>query len=265
MSVRIAIIVLACAVMRLACSGSRSRSDIDSFISIDEELALSKALVEQTASQLRILDRPLANEFFNGLALEIGAVSDWNGLDYSVHIVDEEDVNHFSLPGGQIYLFRGLIDVCETAGEIAAVIAHEIAHVSHRDGIERLARKYGFAFAAQELIGNNPQIPYQIVSQLYSEGTLLDYPRSAEYRADARAIGYLVKANFDPRSLLELLERFRVMEDERPDLMALLRTTHPRAMHRFNKARKVLFRTSRPEDLIRDLKIYNKIKQELKP
>ena len=251
------------ALLAAGCSGTRNRSNVDAFISIDDELVLSEALVKQAAVQLRLIRNTELRDFLNRIARDIGSVSDWTGIDYSVHVVDEPDVNHFSLPGGQIYLFRGLIQECERAGEVAAVIAHEIAHISYRDGIERLARKYGYAFAAQELIGTNPEIPIQIITQLYSEGTILDYPQTAERRADVKAIEYLVKINFDPRCFVELLERFIDLEDARPDLMALLRSTHPRAMHRLRRVQKAVARTPRPEHLLRDLEIFDQIKPKI--
>ena len=255
--------LLLLSLLAVGCSGIRNRSNDDVFISIDDELMLSEALVKRAALRLPLIRDPEMGDFLNRIARDIGAVSDWNGLEYSVHVVDEADVNHFSLPGGQIYLFRGLIQECERAGEVAAVIAHEIAHISYRDGIERLARKYGYAFAAQELIGTNPEIPLQIVEQLYSEGTILDYPQAAERRADAKAIEYLVKINFDPVCLIELLERFIILEDTRPDVMALLRSTHARAMHRLHRVRKTVARTRRPENLLRDLEIFEHVKSKI--
>jgi len=246
----------------LACAGSGSRGKL-SFISIDEEIALGKALAAQSVKQLKLIRNQAVTQFFSQIAAEIGAQSDWSGLTYSVNIVNEPDLNHFSLPGGHIYLFRGLIDSAATASEIALIIAHEVAHISARDGVQRVGVKYAYAFAAQSVVGANPEIAYQILSHLYSEDTILDYPKDHEFNADKMAIKYAWKANYDPDGLLNILEKLRSIQVTAPEKVALLLLTHPSTTLRYKRARMEISNVPRKSSLRMDLPEFQTIKQTL--
>jgi len=246
----------------VACAGSGSRGKL-SFVSIDEEVTLGKALAAQSIKQLKLIRNQAVTQFFSQIAAEIGAQSDWSGLSYSVNIVNEPDLNHFSLPGGHIYLFRGLIDSASTASEIALIIAHEIAHIAARDGVQRVGVKYAYAFAAQSVVGTNPEIAYQIISQLYSEGTILDYPKDQEFSADKTAIKYAWKANYDPDGLLNILEKLRAIQVTAPEKVSLLLLTHPSTNARYKRAHMEIADVPRKSSLLMDLPEFQTIKQTL--
>lgn len=255
-------VLLFSSLMLLSCAGSGQRGKL-SFVSIDEEIALGKSLASQASNQLKLIRNQAVTQFFNQIAAEIGAQSDWSGLTYSVNIVNEPDLNHFSLPGGHIYIFRGLIDSAATASEIATLIAHEIAHIATRDGVQRLGAKYAYAFAAQSVVGDNPEIAVQIVSQLYSDGTILDYPKEREFNADKIAIKYAWKANYDPDGLLEILEKIRMAQMYTPEKVSLLLLTHPSTTLRYKRARMEIADIPRKSSLQKDLPDFQTIKQTL--
>lgn len=238
-----------------ACAGSGPQRDTLQFVSVDEELALGQTLSIQASQQLQLVRNQKINEFFSTLAKEIGSQSDWDGLDYFVHIVNDPHLNHFSLPGGHIYIFRGMVEFASTTSEIASIVSHEIAHLASRDGVDRVAIKYAYAFAAQSVLGEIDEIPQQIISNLYSDGTILDYTEDDEFFADKRCIKYLWKANYDPNGLLTMLEKLRATEEENPEAIILLQSTHPPLSNRYKKAasqirvapRKKNMRTDTPE------------------
>lgn len=245
------------------CAGTRQQEDTLQFVSIDEELSLGKKLTEQAAKQLHLIRNPEMTQFFDKIAREIGAQSDWSGLDYKVYIVNEPDLDHFSLPGGSIYIFRGLIEIADNASEVAMIIAHEVAHLAARDAVQRVAKKYTYAFAAQVVVGDIPEIAHQIISSLYSSGSILDYPEDSEYFADQRSIKYAWKANYDPEGLLEILEKLRDAEETDPKLVALLLTTHPPTSNRYKRVKMELAQTPRKSTLRKDLPEFQHIKEIL--
>jgi len=247
----------------LACAGNKPKTNRLTFVSEEEELRLGNELSTQVQKQLRIIRNQEISAFFNQIAKEIAAQSDWTALPYKVYIVNEPDYNHFSLPGGSIFIFRGLIELANNASEIALIIAHEIAHLSARDGVDRLAEKYAFAFAAQSVIGENPEIAYQIVSNLYSDGTILDYPREKEYLADQRAIKYAWKANYDPNGLLDIMEKLRAAQETEPQKVTLLNLTHPSIVSRYKRARVEISKAPHKSSLRKDLPEFKNIKNLL--
>ena len=230
------LLLLTLGLLIFSCAGTKQQRNTLTFVSVDEELKLGQSLSMQASQQLNLIRNTSVNEFFNNLAAEIGAQSDWDGLTYQVHIVNDAHLDHFSLPGGHIYIFRGLVEKAENTAEIAAIIAHEIAHLASRDGVDRVAIKYAYAFAAQSVVGEIPEIPQTIISSLYSDGTILDYSEDAEYSADEKAIKYTWKANYNPNGLLTLLEKLRIIQEENPESLLLLQSTHPSLSNRYKKA-----------------------------
>jgi beta-barrel assembly-enhancing protease len=222
----------AAALTILSCAANRNAGRL-AFVSIDEEIALGKEVSVQAGQILKIVRNQEVGRYLDQMAAEIGAQSLWSGLTYSVHVVNEPDLNHFSMPGGQIFLFRGLIETLGSSEQVAAVIAHEIAHIAARDGVERLSSKYGWAVAAQSVVGQNPEIARQLITNLYTKDTILDYPKPVECAADRKCSTYLWKANYDPNGLLEMLHTLRLAESGQPMLVSLLRKTHASASSRY--------------------------------
>ncbi|HPG39245.1 MAG TPA: M48 family metalloprotease [bacterium] len=243
-----------------SCAGNKNAQNKLDFVTIEEEMFLGKELARECSKQLKLYNNQEVSAFFEGIANEIGDNSDWRGLNYSVYIVNDTTINHFSLPGGSIYLYRGLIDLCANASEVAAILAHEIAHIASRDAVDRVSKKYTFAFAAQSVFGYNPEIPKQIVASLFTSGTILDYPQKNELYADAKAIQYVWNSNYDPTALIRILERLRAIEKIAPGQIYKLSLTHPPAATRFKTVSSGIKDLNGKNDFIRDLPEYARIK-----
>ena len=225
----------------LSCAGARPKVGGQlHFVTIEEELRLGEEIASHSIQHLPILRNRSIHYFLSDLARRIGQVSDWQGLQYTIFVVNAPDVNHFSLPGGNIYLFRGLLELCSTPQEAAAVIAHEIAHLSARDGVERLAAKYGYSLAAQQIIGDNPEIAEHIIRSLYKPDTILDYSSAQEFAADQRAVVYLLNAGLPTDGLASLLRKIQTLQQKASPTADLLSVTHPSAKARLAKLKPIV-------------------------
>lgn len=222
-----ALIIIGLLTLHISCTHSARKTGKLSYVSVEEELELGQTLLLQAEKQFKIVRDEAVTQYLQQLTTEIARQSDWSGLQFTTFLINSPDINHFSLPGGNIFIFRGLLQMCETTGELAGILAHEIAHICARDGVDRIAEKYGFAFAAQTVMGTNPEIPIQIIQNLYNDGTILDYSSKAELRADRKAVLYMYKANWDPKQYGMILEKIRETEVMDSDLVLLLRATHP--------------------------------------
>ncbi len=120
-------------------------------------------------------------------------------------VVRKDDANAFALPGGQIYIFRGLIDKAETADEVAGVVAHEIGHVVHLDGTKAVLQAGGLSFLFGMLLGDFVGGGAVVIATR----TVLQssYSRDAETAADAYAAGLMNKAGGNVRALGTMLAR----------------------------------------------------------
>lgn len=247
------------------CAGTRTKeTDTLQFIKIEEELRLNEELQSFTTRYLAIIRNRQIDQFLTEMANHIGAVSHWRGLNYSVFVINEPDINHFSLPGGTIYIFRGLIEQTHNADEIAAILAHEIVHLSQRDAVARLAEKYSYAFAAQQVIGENPEIAEHVIMSLYRNGTILDYSAEQEKNADKVCLSYMLDAGYDPRSMISLLEKMINKEKENPRLFELLRMTHAASAPRLRRVKKSIKKLSiDPAAFRNDTRDFAKLKDTL--
>ena len=157
---------------------------------------------------------------------------------FTFTILDSPIVNAFALPGGYIYLTRGLIYLCQNEAQLAGVIAHEIGHVTARHTAQRYTKNFGVGLLANvlgALSGN------MVVSDLINTSAslyLLSFSRSQEYEADQLAVRYMAGAGFDPKEMgefLRLMEKFsrlkrKIVKDVK-ETSELLKT-HPNSSKR---------------------------------
>jgi Zn-dependent protease with chaperone function len=120
-------------------------------------------------------------------------------------VVRRDEANAIALPGGQVYVFRGLIDKASNADELAGVIAHEIGHVAHRDGTKAMVQGAGLSFLFGMLLGDfvgGGAVVIAAKTVLQSS-----YTREAETAADAYGAGLMNKAGGDARALAVMLDK----------------------------------------------------------
>jgi Zn-dependent protease with chaperone function len=120
-------------------------------------------------------------------------------------VVRRAEANAMALPGGQIYVFRGLIEKADTADEVAGVIAHELGHVAHRDGSKAVLQAGGLSFLFGMLLGDfvgGGAVVFAAKSVLQSS-----YSREAEAAADAYGAALMNKAGGNARALASMLDK----------------------------------------------------------
>jgi Zn-dependent protease with chaperone function len=143
------------------------------------------------------------------------------GVPLKVAVARVPEVNAVALPGGYIYIFRGLIAKSENVDEVAGVLAHEIAHVAHRDGLRAVLQAAGLSFLFGMVLGDfvgggAVVIAARTVLQL-------SHSREAERAADLYATDLIAKAGGNPRALATVLNRIAGSRD--PNVKILL--NHP--------------------------------------
>ncbi len=149
------------------------------------------------------------------------------GIDFEFHVIDDDtQVNAFAIPGGNIYIYSGLLKAAENEAEVAGVLSHEVAHVTQRHVAERLVAQYGLSTLAALALGQNPGMLQQLAAQVLGTGILLKYSRDHETEADTTAIPYLVSAGYNPEGLVTFFERLAAGRGDTPAALMLLQS-HP--------------------------------------
>jgi len=154
-----------------------------------------------------------------------GAVPSAAGNDWEFVLFDDPTPNAFALPGGKVGVHSGLFRVAEAEDQLAAVIGHEIAHVTARHSAERMSRDMltqlgltamGAAVDSPELVG--------LTATAATLGLTLPFTRDQESEADRIGVLYMERAGYDPRAAVELWRNFaRLGGDRQPEFLS----THP--------------------------------------
>ena len=120
-------------------------------------------------------------------------------FNYTVTIIqDDKTVNAFTLPGGPIYVYTGLMKFVDNEATLAGILAHEITHADHRHSTQQMTKQYGIEAVTQIALGNNPGLAAQIASSLAGNLAMLSFSRSDETDADATSFDDLMAINGRP-------------------------------------------------------------------
>lgn len=170
-------------------------------------------------------------------------------FEYTFRIIDEKDVNAFSVPGGFIFVNKGLLDFVSSDDELAAVLAHEIAHAAHRHVTKLIrddAKVQQSVLLPALLVGVFGRLPSQDFAglmtgaQLYRIARVSSFSQEAETDSDLTALEYLRRSPYNPVGLLVFMERLAAEERKRPQIDWGIFRTHPITRERIEIIKRAL-------------------------
>jgi predicted Zn-dependent protease len=186
----------------------------------EEEYYVGRSVAARLLSSYSILQNQELTEYVNLVGKTVALNSDkpYTYGGYHFAVLNSKEINAFACPGGTIFITKGMINAVQNEDELAAVLAHEVAHVNHRDGVSAIQKARLTSVAT--LIGTQAAQRYTPaqLSQLITafEGSIDDvfktlvvngYGKSQEYNADEDAISYLARAGYNPSALKDFLQR----------------------------------------------------------
>lgn len=222
-------VVLACAVLVLAVLGAHGCASMGGFnlISIEEEWRLGQQIEADLANQLSLVNDRAAVAYVNRVGQQMVQQTTLNHLPWRFHIVADPRINAFNVPGGLVYVNTGLIAAAGDAGQLAGVVAHEVAHGAQRHATQQMSRAYGLNILASVALGGNPPLYQQILAQIAAQGSFASFSRSFEREADRFGVRYMYEAGYDPAGMSRM---FRVLLEQRqrnPGQVERFFATHP--------------------------------------
>lgn len=185
------------------------------------------------------------------------------GVEWDLRVIDAPDkVNAFATPGGELYVYSGLLAAVNSESELAGVVAHEAGHVVGRHAARQIVNAYGLQALSSLILGQNPGLLAQIASTLATRGTLLAHSRSEEDEADAWGVRFAAQAGYDPGGLVRFLNLLAQKEGGRqPEVLTWL-SDHPATPDRIARVERLI-----AEDNLRGGRVgeaeYAPIKQRL--
>ncbi len=177
-------------------------------------------------------------------------------LPYHFTVVDTPMVNAFALPGGYIYITRGLLAQINSEAELAGILGHEIGHVTAKHGVKRVQAILGYStfFDIAQVAGLEIPGQWKQIRDLLFSLILLGYGRKDEFQADRLGVEYNFKAGYQPREIVRFLRQLRRMEKDEPKGIEILLASHPPTSERISKAEEIV------SELISDCKEGDKLK-----
>ncbi len=155
----------------------------------------------------------------------------WNAEFRFGVVEDRSMVNAFALPGGRIYITTGMLDKLDNEAEMAAVLAHEVAHVSNRHYARNLGRHMMMSWV-KKFLGGADTTMLNAGSFLTSNLTFLRMKREDELEADLHGALYIYNLNYDVAASMSVAQKLLEIEGKLPDSTKALALTHPPSIER---------------------------------
>jgi predicted Zn-dependent protease len=198
-------------------------------VSQDQETQIGHDQAAQVSAQLPMLDDGVVTGYVDSLGKAIASKTSRADLQWHFAVVNTDVVNAFALPGGYIYVNRGLIAHTKNESELAAVLGHEIEHVVRRHGVQQMEKaqgaNIGIALACR-LTNICTHQAAQVAIQLGGAATFARFSRKDEIEADSGGFRNEMRAGLDPRGMLSFFEQLMKSERQTPALLAWF-TDHP--------------------------------------
>ncbi|HUV04628.1 MAG TPA: M48 family metallopeptidase [Armatimonadota bacterium] len=209
-----------------------------SLVSTSQEVEIGREASQQIEHQYPVNKDPQLNQLVTQIGQNLAAYSDRQDIQYKFKILDLKEVNAISLPGGWIYVHRGLIDATKgNRNELAGVIAHEIGHVAARHHADMIGRQ---TYAAI-LIGTLTKGDVRQIAGIFADISLLRWSRKHEYEADRLGIKYMFRSkSHDPEGLIGFFDKLLQMQGHEPSEFEQIFRTHPVTSERIARARAYL-------------------------
>jgi beta-barrel assembly-enhancing protease len=206
--------------------------------SVEQDVEIGRQSAIEAERQLPMLDNRSIEAYVNAIGERLARVAPGADYPYQFKIVNASDINAFALPGGHLYLNRGLIEAAENEGQLAGVMAHEMAHVALRHGTSQASRAYlgqaGLGLLGG-LLGREDRSTEQRIDAIGGFGLntlFLKFSRTAEEEADVTGAQMLAAAGYDPADMADFFDILAQTQDRDPGKVEQFFSSHPAPANR---------------------------------
>ncbi len=175
----------------------------------------------QVLQEYGVLKNDRVQNYVNDIGQRLAKLSHRNQLKWTFTVLDSPEINAFALPGGYVYITRGIMAYLDSEADLAGVVGHEIGHVTARHGAQRATRQQDAAVGAllggilgavlDAKVGGGLGQQVGQASQAAAAGYVAKYGREQELQADGLGAEYLSRVNYDPRNMIDVI---RVLKDQ---------------------------------------------------
>jgi predicted Zn-dependent protease len=163
---------------------------------------------------------------------------------YSFTVADNREINAFALPGGPVWVNRGAIQAAGTESQLAAVLAHEIAHISQRHAAQQLSNEMvtnlGLSLLGALLGNAGGAGAANIAARYVAGGAFLKFSRDDEQEADRVGVGIMMRAGWDGHGMIELMDTIREQQKRDPSSVETFFSNHPSPQDRVEELARIV-------------------------
>ena len=185
-------------------------------MTLEEEQKLGDQVVREVQGQYTIIRDPLLSVYLNRIGQDILKQAGPKPYPFRFYLLKDPQLNAFSVPGGHIFVSTGIIEVMESEGELAGLLGHEITHITHHHISKQTEqqKKIGLATMAAALLSifaGDPRVTSAVMSgsMATAQTMALKYSREDEDDADNYGFKTMSRAGFDPKYMVDLLDKLR--------------------------------------------------------
>jgi predicted Zn-dependent protease len=198
--------------------------------STQQEVQLGTQYAQQINAQLPIIQDAEVVRYINALGNKLASQADDRGLTWRFHVVNDRDINAFAVPGGYIYVNRGLIERAQNLSQLAGVLGHEISHVTERHSMEQMRDAERANLGVGVLCTVTSVCSNQAAAaaiQLGGSAAFAKFSRSDEAEADARGIEIVRRAGIHPQGIPDMFRILLQMRSSSPSSVNSWFASHP--------------------------------------
>ncbi|MDD2679914.1 MAG: Maf family nucleotide pyrophosphatase [Candidatus Omnitrophica bacterium] len=223
----------ACPLLSILLSGCSTEYNVVTgeqevyYYSTDKEVQMGRAIAKEVAKEYKFADDPLMQKRVEDIGKKISAVCDRQEIDYHFFVLNDDEVNAVSLPGGYVYIFKGLVDKVANDDELAGVVAHEVGHIVARHSIKKLQAMQGYSILRMLVAVAPSSGEAAAAADTAFTELMIGYSREDELLADQLGTRYAKLAGYDPHAMIKFLEKLQEVERRRPLQEKNYYKTHP--------------------------------------
>ena len=210
-------------------------------VSQDQEVDLGRRNAEQVDTQMPLVRDQIASDYVQALGVSLARTTARSDLEWRFRIVDSRSVNAFALPGGFIYVNRGLIERAEGLDELAGALAHEVSHVVLRHSVRQIEKQTNTGVAVElgcrltDLCNSDVA---RTAIQVGGAALFARYSRADEAEADSEAVEIVMRAGIDPDGIPAFFTRLLEERENAPMAIEAFFGSHPLEAERVEATRR---------------------------
>ena len=213
MNIRVGIAMLVALASLCGCAVNPVTGSSD-FVMMSEkdELSLGSKAYQQVLQQYPIYQDEKLRAYVQLVGEKVASNSHRSNLQYQFSVVDSGDINAFALPGGYIFINRGLLAYLNSEAELAAVLGHEVGHVTARHGVRQQSQAQAWNILGQLVAIGTGVGAAGDLTNVVGSAVVTGYGRDMELEADGLGAQYLARSGYDPQAMIQVIEVLKTQD-----------------------------------------------------